>query len=88
MGILFLAQSATRDILRDREAGLLRHLLTAPVSPGDYLLGKCLSVLLVTAAGFALMTVVGSAMGVAWGPPLATARSSSPRPWRRAGPCC
>jgi len=38
MGVLFLAQSATRDILRDRESGLLRHLLTAPVSPGDYLL--------------------------------------------------
>jgi len=73
MGTLFLAQSATRDILRDREAGLLRHLLTAPVSPGDYLLGKCLSVIMVTAAGFALMTVVGAAMGVSWGPPVATA---------------
>ena len=73
MGTLFLAQSATRDILRDREDGLLRQLLTAPVSPGDYLLGKCLSVILVTATGFALMTLVGAAMGVSWGPPLATA---------------
>jgi len=71
MGTLFLAQSATRDILRDREDGLLRHLLTAPVSPGDYLLGKCLSVVMVTSVGFALMTVVGAAMGVSWGPPLA-----------------
>jgi len=73
MGTLFLAQSATRDILRDREQGLLRHLLTAPVSPRDYLLGKCLSVIVVTAAGFALLTVVGTALGVSWGPPLATA---------------
>jgi ABC-type multidrug transport system permease subunit len=73
MGTLFLAQSATRDILRDREAGLLRQLLTAPISPTDYLLGKCLSVIMVTTAGFALMTVVGAAMGVSWGPPLATA---------------
>jgi ABC-2 type transport system permease protein len=73
MGTLFLAQSATRDILRDREAGLLRHLLTAPVSPGDYLLGKCLSVIIVTVGGFALMTGVGAAMGVSWGPPLAAA---------------
>ncbi len=73
MGTLFLAQSATRDILRDRENGLLRHLLTAPVSPADYLLGKCLSVIMVTAAGFALMTLAGAAMGVSWGPPLATA---------------
>ncbi|TFG38720.1 MAG: ABC transporter permease [Candidatus Aminicenantes bacterium] len=73
MGTLFLAQSATRDILRDREAGLLRQLLTAPVSPGDYLLGKCLSVIIVTVAGFALMAMIGAAMGVSWGPPLATA---------------
>lgn len=72
MGTLFLAQSATRDILRDREAGLLRHLLTAPVSPGDYLVGKCLSVIMVTGAGFALIILVGAAMGVSWGPPLAT----------------
>lgn len=73
MGVLFLAQSATRDILRDRESGLLRHLLTAPVSVTDYLLGKCLSVLLVTAVGFTLLIGVGTAMGVAWGPPGATA---------------
>lgn len=72
MGTLFLAQSATRDILRDREEGLLRHLLTAPVSPADYLLGKCLSVLMVTGAGFALMILIGTAMGVSWGAPLAT----------------
>jgi ABC-2 type transport system permease protein len=71
MGVLFLAQSATRDILRDRESGLLRHLLTAPVSPGDYLLGKCLSVIMVTAAGFALLVAIGMAMGVSWGPPAA-----------------
>jgi len=71
MGVLFLAQSATRDILRDRESGLLRHLLTAPVSPGDYLFGKCLSVILVTTAGFALIVAIGIAMGVSWGPPAA-----------------
>ena len=73
MGVLFLAQSATRDILRDRESGLLRHLLTAPVSPGDYLLGKCLSVLLVTGAGFALLILIGAAAGVSWGPPVPVA---------------
>jgi len=73
MGILFLAQSATRDILRDREAGLLRHLLTAPVSPTDYLVGKCLSVLLVTALGFAMLVLVGVAAGVDWGAPTAVA---------------
>jgi ABC-2 type transport system permease protein len=73
MGVLFLAQSATRDILQDRESGLLRHLLTAPVSPGDYLVGKCLSVIMVTAAGFGLLIVFGAAMGVSWGPPVATA---------------
>ncbi|MFV2071222.1 MAG: ABC transporter permease [Thermoanaerobaculales bacterium] len=71
MGILFLAQSATRDILRDREAGLLRHLLTAPVSPTDYLVGKCLSVLLVTGLGFGILVGVGIAAGVDWGPPVA-----------------
>ena len=73
MGVLFLAQSATRDILRDRESGLLRHLLTAPVSPGDYLLGKCLSVIMVTTVGFILLVVIGIAMGVSWGPPAAAA---------------
>jgi len=73
MGVLFLAQSATRDILKDRESGLIRHLLTAPVSPADYLLGKCLSVIMVTSAGLALLIAIGAAMGVAWGPPLPTA---------------
>jgi ABC-type multidrug transport system permease subunit len=67
MGILFLAQSATRDILRDREQGLVRHLLTAPVSTADYVRGKSLSVLLVTTAGFAVLIVIGLAAGVRWG---------------------
>jgi ABC-2 type transport system permease protein len=71
MGILFLAQSATRDILKDREAGLLRHLLTAPVSSADYLVGKCLSVFAVTAIGFVILIAIGLAVGVAWGPPVA-----------------
>lgn len=71
MGVLFLAQSATRDILQERESGLLRHLLTAPVSTTDYLVGKCLSVIMVTAVGFALIVIFGAAMGVSWGPPLA-----------------
>jgi ABC-2 type transport system permease protein len=68
MGVLFLAQAATRDILRDREAGLVKHLLTAPLTPTDYLLGKCLSALVVTAAGFLILIVVGMAAGVVWGP--------------------
>jgi ABC-2 type transport system permease protein len=67
MGILFLAQSATRDILRDREMGLVRHLLTAPVSTGDYVRGKSLSVLLVTGLGFAVLVAIGIAAGVDWG---------------------
>jgi len=71
MGILFLAQSATRDILLDRESGLLRHLLTAPVTPIDYLLGKCLSVFAVTALGFTFLVFIGIAAGVDWGPPVA-----------------
>jgi ABC-type Na+ efflux pump permease subunit len=73
MGILFLAQSATRDILHDRESGLLRHLLTAPVSSTEYLIGKCLSVFVVTALGFSFLVVVGMAAGVNWGPPAAVA---------------
>jgi ABC-2 type transport system permease protein len=68
MGILFLAQSATRDILRDRESGLLRQLLTAPVSVNDYVGGKCLSVFAVTALGFALFVIIGLAAGIRWGP--------------------
>jgi len=70
MGVLFLAQSATRDILRDRESGLLKHLLTAPVSPAQYLSGKCLSVLLVSVLGFGVLVLVGWAAGVSWGPPI------------------
>jgi ABC-2 type transport system permease protein len=73
MGVFFLAQAVTRDIQRDREAGLLRQLLTAPVSVADYLLGKCLSVLLVCVLGFAVLLGVGLAVGVTWGPPLALA---------------
>ncbi|MEJ2188838.1 MAG: ABC transporter permease [Acidobacteriota bacterium] len=68
MGILFLAQSATRDILVDRESGMLRHLLTAPVSPTDLLIGKCLSVFSVTGLGFTVFIVIGLAAGISWGP--------------------
>lgn len=71
MGVFFLAQSATRDILRDRESGLLRHLLTAPVSPADYLAGKCLSALMVSSLGLSLLILFGVASGVSWGPPVA-----------------
>lgn len=67
MGILFLAQSATRDILRDREQGLVRHLLTAPVSTADYVRGKSMSVLLVTVAGFTVLVGIGAGAGVRWG---------------------
>jgi len=73
MGILFLAQSATRDILRDRDQGLVRHLLTAPVTAADYVRGKSLSVLLVTTAGFAVLVAIGVAAGVRWGYPPAAA---------------
>lgn len=71
MGVLFVAQSATRDILRDREAGLLKHLLTAPISPGGYLAGKCLSVLAITAGGLLLLLAIGAATGIDWGSPVA-----------------
>ena len=73
MGLYFLAQSATRDMLHDREAGLVRHLLTAPVTPAAYLVGKCLSVLVVSTVGLALMVAAGIAAGVSWGSPLAVA---------------
>lgn len=71
MGILFVAQSASRDILRDREQGLVRHLLTTPASVADYLLGKSLSTLLVTTLGFAVLVAVGAAAGMSWGAPVA-----------------
>jgi ABC-type multidrug transport system permease subunit len=73
MGALFLAQAATRDILRDREAGRLRHLLTAPVTLADYLAGKCLSVVVVTGLGLAFLIGLGAVAGVAWGSALAVA---------------
>jgi hypothetical protein len=73
MGVFFLSQSATRDILRDRESGLLRHLLTAPVSPSDYLAGKCLTVLIVSGLGLGLLILIGVVSGVSWGPPAAVA---------------
>jgi ABC-2 type transport system permease protein len=73
LGVLFLAQSATRDMLHDRETGVVRQLLTAPVTPASYLVGKCLSVLVVSAAGLGLLVAAGIAAGVAWGPPLAVA---------------
>lgn len=67
MGILFLAQSASRDILHDREKGLIRHLLTGPVSPGEYVFGKCLSVLVVSTIGFVFLVAIGIAAGINWG---------------------
>jgi ABC-2 type transport system permease protein len=71
LGVLFLAQSATRDMLHDRETGVVRQLLTAPVTPVSYLVGKCLSVLVVSAVGLALLVAAGAAAGVAWGSPVA-----------------
>jgi ABC-2 type transport system permease protein len=68
LGILFMAQSASRDILLERESGLLRHLLTAPVSVGEYLVGKCLSVVVVAGLGFLILVTVGLVSGVNWGP--------------------
>lgn len=73
LGILFLAQAATHDILREREAGMLRHLLTAPVSVADYLAGKCISVVSITSIGFGILMAFGAAAGVSWGQPLAAA---------------
>lgn len=70
-GILFMAQAATRDILIERESGMLRQLLTAPISVRQYLVGKSLSVVVVTALGFAVLVAVGLAFKVPWGPPLA-----------------
>lgn len=67
MAVLFLAQNSTRDILLERESGLLRHLLTGPVSAADYILGKCLSVILIGSIGFLILIVVGLVSGVDWG---------------------
>ncbi len=73
MGVLFLAQNATREIVLDRTSGRLRHLLTTPVTVGDYLAGKGLSVLVVTAGGFVVLIAIGRAAGVDWGSPPAVA---------------
>ena len=70
-GILFMAQAATRDILLERESGMLRHLLTAPVTIGQYLVGKSLSVVVITVLGFAVFVALGLAVGVSWGSPVA-----------------
>jgi ABC-2 type transport system permease protein len=68
LGLLFFAQSATRDLTVEREQGLTRHVLTAPVTAAGYLLAKALSVLVVSALGFGLLIVVGALAGVDWGP--------------------
>jgi len=70
-GILFMAQAASRDILLERESGLLRHLLTAPITVGQYLVGKSLSVFAVTGLGFTVLVAVGLLFRVPWGPPVA-----------------
>ena len=70
-GIFLVAQAATRDILLERESGMLRHLLTAPITVAEYVVGKSLSVVVVTALGFIVLVAVGLAAGVAWGPPTA-----------------
>lgn len=70
MGILFIAQSATRDLLRERESGMLRHILSAPVTVRDYLAGRCLAVVAVTGTGFVILMLCGLAAGATWGAPL------------------
>jgi len=67
--VFFFAQAVTRDLVREREAGLLRHLLTAPVTVRGYLAGKCLSTIIACLAAFAVLLSVGSAAGVSWGAP-------------------
>lgn len=73
LGVFFFAQAVTTDMVREREAGLLRHLLTAPVTVRSYLTGKCLSTILACLAAFAVLLSVGAAAGVSWGAPVALA---------------
>jgi len=67
MGVFFLAQAVSRDIVRERERGMLRHLLTAPVTTWDYLLGKCCSMVTLAALAFVLLMLFGAIVGVVWG---------------------
>ncbi len=71
LSLLFFAQSATRDVMEERDRGLTRHLLTAPVSVGEYLLAKCVAVVIVSALGFGLLIALGVLAGIDWGPPVA-----------------
>jgi len=70
MGALFLAQNATRDILAERRAGLLKQMLTAPVDIGEYLVAKSIMIAGLAFVGFVLMIFFGAAFGISWGPPL------------------
>lgn len=70
LGVFFFAQAVTRDLVREREAGMLRHLLTAPVTVRGYLTGKCLSAIIACLAAFAVLLSVGAAAGISWGAPV------------------
>jgi ABC-type Na+ efflux pump permease subunit len=71
LGLLFFSQAATRDVVVERESGLLKQLLTAPVSISEYVAGKCLSVVVISLLGFGVLIAVGAVAGVPWGDPLA-----------------
>ncbi|RMG44927.1 MAG: ABC transporter permease [Acidobacteria bacterium] len=73
LSLLFFAQAVTRDVMEERERGLLRHLMCAPLGLRHYLVAKASAAVLVGAAGLAALVGLGWLVGVAWGPPGAVA---------------
>jgi ABC-2 type transport system permease protein len=59
IGLLFISEISMRDIFRERHAGTLGRLFTAPVGTGQYIAGKVLSTFCITALACIILLIVG-----------------------------
>ncbi len=67
MGLLFAAQGLSDDVWKEREAGVLRRVVTTPLGIPRFLVGKLLAVIVVL-AGIALVVLAAgiSYVGLPW----------------------
>jgi ABC-2 type transport system permease protein len=71
MMLLMISQKLMREITEEYDSGILSAVLATPISITEYAIGKCLGLIVVILAGFAiLLTIGGFLFGIQWGNPV------------------
>jgi len=70
MMLLMISQKMLREITEEYDNGILSAVLATPISITEYALGKCIGLIIIILAGFAILLTVGSFLfGIKWGNP-------------------